>query len=176
MSEPSKHVVVGKFGAVYGIKGWLKVHSYTDETESIFDYQPLLIKQKGRLQEVQVTDWRRHNKGLVAKLEGFDLREDAQSLVGIEILVNDELLPELDSDEFYWRDLMGCKVTTSKGYDLGTVDDIMETGSNDVLVVKSKPNDAFGKKERLIPYLEEQVIVHVDITNKLIEVDWDPGF
>jgi 16S rRNA processing protein RimM len=79
-------------------------------------------------------------------------------------------------DDFYWRDLIGCQVKTDKGYDLGIVTEIMETGSNDVLVVKANSNDAFGQKERLIPFIEQQVISNVDITSKLITVNWQPDF
>ncbi len=71
---------------------------------------------------------------------------------------------------------MGMQVITSNGYDLGVVSDMMETGANDVLVVKANFNDGFGKKERLIPYLLDQVVLNVSQENKQIEVDWDPGF
>jgi 16S rRNA processing protein RimM len=67
-------------------------------------------------------------------------------------------------------------VVTDKGYDLGLVSDIMETGANDVLVVKANLKDGFGKKERLIPYLVDQVILSISIEDKQICVDWDPGF
>ncbi|MCP5079666.1 MAG: ribosome maturation factor RimM, partial [Psychromonas sp.] len=156
MSKIAEPIIIGKFGAVHGIKGWLKVHSYTDDAESIFEYKPLLMKSRGQLQEVNITEWKRHNTGFVAKVDGFDVREDAQALVGIELLVNSDELPELEED-FYWRDLVGCQVETDKGYHLGVVTELMETGSNDVLVVKANSNDAFGQKERLIPFIEEQV-------------------
>ena len=175
MSEKAEPIVMGKFGAVHGIKGWLKVHSYTDYSESIFEYQPLLMKLKGQLQEVNITEWKRHSNGFVAKIAGFDVREDAQALVGLELFVDTEKLPELEED-FYWRDLIGCQVKTDKGYDFGVVTDMMETGSKDVLVVKANSNDAFGQKERLIPFIEEQVISNVDITGKLITVNWEPDF
>jgi 16S rRNA processing protein RimM len=85
-------------------------------------------------------------------------------------------LPALEDGEFYWKDLMGLTVVNEAGYDLGVVDDIMETGSNDVLVVKANRTDAFGKKERLVPYLADSVIKHVDKTLGRIIVDWDPDF
>jgi len=71
---------------------------------------------------------------------------------------------------------MGCQVVTTEGYELGKVIDMMETGSNDVLVVKANLKDAFGAQERLIPFLDEQVIKNVDLTTRTIKVDWDPGF
>lgn len=175
MSEKATPIEMGKFGAVYGIKGWLKVHSYTDDAESIFEYKPLLIKSNGQFQEVTISDWKRHNKGFVAKVAGFDVREDAQALVGAALYIDSNLLPALQED-FYWRDLVGCQVETDKGYHLGVVTEMMETGSNDVLVVKANSNDAFGQKERLIPFIEEQVISNVDITGKLITVNWEPDF
>ena len=94
----------------------------------------------------------------------------------IEIAIDPASLPELSEDEFYWRELFGMQVVTTNGYDLGVVTDMMETGSNDVLVVKANLKDAFGQKERLIPFLEEQVIKVVDRQAQRIEVDWDPAF
>jgi len=175
VSEQAKPIEMGKFGAVYGIKGWLKVHSYTNDPESIFEYKPLLMESRGQFQEVTITDWKRHNNGFVAKVAEFDVREEAQALVGVSLFVDPSLLPVLEED-FYWRDLVGCQVNTDKGYSLGVVTEIMETGSNDVLVVKANANDAFGQKERLIPFIEEQVISNVDITSKLITVNWEPNF
>jgi len=172
----SDKIVVGKFGATYGIRGWLKVFSYTDNTESIFDYSPWFVEQGGKWVEYKVESWKRHNKGLVVKLDGLDVREDAQLMTNFEILIDPAVLPELPEDEFYWRDLIGMQVVTGNGYDLGTVSDLLETGSNDVLVVKANLKDAFGQKERLIPFLEEQVIKHIDREAQRIEVDWDPGF
>lgn len=176
MEEVGKEVILGKVGAVYGIKGWLKIHSFTDEQEAILDYFPWSLKLGNNIQSVEITDWRKHNNGLIVKVGKIDDRDEAQALVGSEILVSESSLPELPEGEFYWRDLMGMSVVTTNGYDLGQVSDIMETGANDVLVVKANLNDGFGKKERLIPYLFEQVVQSVSTENKQICVDWDPGF
>ena len=169
-------ITLGKVGAVYGIKGWLKIHSFTDELEAILDYFPWSLKLGDKTQTVEVTDWRKHNKGLIVKVGKIDDRDEAQALVGSEILTSGDSLPDLPQGEFYWRDLIGMNVVTTQGYDLGVVSDMMETGANDVLVVKANLNDGFNKKERLIPYLLEQVIESVSIENKQICVDWDPGF
>jgi len=169
-------IILGKVGAVYGIKGWLKIHSFTDETDAILDYFPWSLKLGNKTQTVDITDWRKHNKGLIVKVGNIDDRDEAQALVGSEILISDTSLPELPQGDFYWRDLIGMTVVTTKGYDLGVVSDMMETGANDVLVVKANLNDGFSKKERLIPYLLEQVIESVSVENKQICVDWDPGF
>ena len=176
MSKQDEKIVMGKFGATYGIRGWLKVFSYTDNAESIFDYSPWYVNQKGTWVEFKVESWKRHNKGMVCKLEGFEVREDAHLLTNFEIAIDPASLPELSEEEFYWRELFGMQVVTTQGYDLGVVTDMLETGSNDVLVIKANLKDAFGQKERLVPYLEEQVIKKVDREAQRIEVDWDPGF
>ena len=110
------------------------------------------------------------------KFDQVDDRNAAQLYVNAEIAVLATELPELAEDEFYWRDLIGMTVHNQSGYDMGQVSDLLETGSNDVLVVKAKANDAFGKHERLIPFLTEQVIKEIDQQTKTIVVDWDPGF
>jgi 16S rRNA processing protein RimM len=176
VSDCDKKFTLGKVGAVYGVKGWLKVHSFTDETEAILDYFPWSLKLGNKIQSVEITDWRKHNKGLIVKVAGIDDRDIAQKMVGSEILGDLALLPDLPEGEFYWRDLIDMSVVTTNGYDLGSVSELMETGANDVLVVKANRNDGFGKKERLIPYILEQVIISVDAQNKQICVDWDPGF
>ena len=176
MEVIGKDVTLGKVGAVYGIKGWLKIHSFTDDQEAILDYFPWSLKLGNKVQSVEITDWRKHNNGLVVKVAGIDDRDVAQKLVGSEIFVSEDALSDLPEGEFYWRDLIGMSVVTDKGYDLGQVSDIMETGANDVLVVKANLKDGFGKKERLIPYLMDQVILSVSTENKQICVDWDPGF
>jgi len=172
----SEQVLLGKVGAVYGIKGWIKIHSFTEQPQTIFDYAPWSLKLGEKQQTITLEDWRKHNNGLIAKVAGIEDRDQAQALVSSEIYVDASMLPDLPEGEFYWRDLVGMAVVTDKGYSLGTVSDIMETGSNDVLVVKANRNDGFGKKERLIPYIEDQVIVSVDSEAKQICVDWDPGF
>ena len=176
MEELDKEITLGKIGAVYGIKGWLKIHSFTGDQEAILDYFPWSLKLGNKTQSVKITDWRRHSSSLIVKIADVDDRDIAQAYVGSEIIVNEKSLPELPEGEFYLRDLIGMAVVTTKGYTLGSVSDVMETGANDVLVVKANRNDGFGKKERLIPYLMDQVVKSVSAENKQICVDWDPGF
>ena len=174
--QPSNPIVVGKLGSAYGIRGWLRVFSSTEYAENIFEYQPWFINRSGQWQHIEIEAWKNHNQDVIVKLIGFDDRDAANVLTNCEIYVDSTQLPVLDGDEFYWKDLIGCHVITVEGYDLGIVDDMMETGSNDVLVIKANLKDAFGIKERLVPYLDGQVIKKVDLNTKIIEVDWDPGF
>ena len=117
-----------------------------------------------------------HNHELIVKLNGVDDREAAQVLANVEIGVDLSVFPQLEEGDYYWHDLIGCAVVNLEGYAMGTVTEMMETGSNDVLVVKANVKDAFGKQERLIPFLYEQVVKRVDLATKTITVDWDAGF
>jgi 16S rRNA processing protein rimM len=168
--------VVGKLGSTYGIRGWLRVYSSTEYAESIFDYQPWFLKIKGQWQPTELESWKHHNHELIAKLKNVNDRETAQSLANVEIGVDLSVFPQLEEGDYYWHDLIGCNVVNLEGYAMGTVTEMMETGSNDVLVVRANSKDAFGKQERLIPFLYEQVVKRVDLTTKVIEVDWDAGF
>ncbi len=176
MTNSQDMIVVGRLGAAYGIRGWLKVNAFTDAQEGIFDYSPWYVQFQGQWQEVKVANWRRHGKGIICLLEGVEDRNQAEQYINAEIAILSEQLSELPEDEFYWRDLVGCQVVNTKGYDMGEVTGILETGSNDVLEVKAKGNDAFGKRERLIPFVTEQFILEVDLPGKQIKVDWDPSF
>ncbi|MEP4891997.1 MAG: ribosome maturation factor RimM [Aliiglaciecola sp.] len=174
MSLASDTIVIGKIGAPYGVKGWVKITTYTDETQGVFEYSPWLLGDGKK--EYIVDLWRTHNKGVVAKLVGVESRDDAESIKNLEIFIKAEQLPELADDDYYWRDLVGMQVITENGYDLGVVKELFETGANDVMLVKANSNDAFGQKERMLPFLREQVIKVVDMQAKTIKVDWDPGF
>ncbi|MGL9774376.1 MAG: ribosome maturation factor RimM [Sodalis sp. (in: enterobacteria)] len=176
IAAPVEPIVVGKMGSAYGIRGWLGVFSSTEETESIFDYQPWFIKRAGEWQPIGLESWKRHNQDLIIKVRDIEDREAATLLTNCEIVVDASQLPDLDSGEYYWKDLLGCQVITVGVYQLGEVIDLMKTGSNDVLVVKANLKDAFGIQERLIPFLDGQVIKNVDLATHVIEVDWDPGF
>lgn len=169
-------VILGTLGAVYGIKGWLRVNAYTNEVSGIFDYAPWFIRREGKWQQVEVSQWRWHNKGLVAKLANVDDRDAAALLTGMEVAVLASALPALEENEFYWRDLEGLKVVNAEGYDMGKVDHMLSTAANDVLVVTANSNDAFGKRERLIPFIQSQYIVAVDKELGTITVEWPADF
>ncbi|WP_394200107.1 ribosome maturation factor RimM [Shewanella waksmanii] len=176
MTSQQAPVVLGKLGSSHGIKGWLKITSYTNSVEDIFDYSPWLVKEQGEWREVKVLQWRVQGKALIAELEGVTTRDRAQMLTNCEIAIAAEQMKDLPEDEFYWRDLIGCEVVNTKGYNMGKVEQIVETGSNDVLLVKANAKDGFGKTERMIPFVTEQFIQSVDLTAKQILVDWDPDF
>ena len=176
MSLASDTLVIGIIGAPYGVKGWVKITSHTHDLDGVFAYTPWLLGQVQEGNEYVVDQWRPHNKGLVAKLIGVDDRDDAERIKNLEISIKAAMLPELDDNDVYWRELVGMQVVTDKGYNLGVIKELFETGANDVLLVKANLNDAFGQKERMVPYLLDQVIKQVDRQAKTVTVDWDPAF
>jgi len=105
----------------------------------------------------------------VARLADCTDRDQAQLLMGCEIGIRRDQLPALAPGEYYWNDLIGLRVFNTEGDDFGTVQQLLETGANDVLVVQ-------GEQERLIPFVMKQVIVEVDLDQGRIRVDWDKDF
>lgn len=161
---------LGHINGLYGVKGWVKVYSETRPRENILSYTPWLIRRVHEdWQPVAVTAGRSQGKAIIAHLQGFDEREQARQLMGAEIAVYREQLAPLADDEYYWADLQGLSVETKDGVVLGNVDYIFATGANDVLVVD-------GERERLIPFLQGQTILEVDLQHGTIRVDWDPEF
>ncbi|MCW8925855.1 MAG: ribosome maturation factor RimM [Xanthomonadales bacterium] len=167
MNTQKKYVALGYISAVHGIKGWVKVHSWTRPMEAILGYRPWLLgKDKN---PVEIIDGRRQGKGLVASLPGCTDRDQAARLVGQQIFVGRAQLPPAAEGEYYWSDLEGLEVHTIEGEVLGRVERLMETGANDVLVIR-------GHREHLVPFIQGQYVVNVDLEAGLIEVDWDPEF
>jgi len=147
----------------------VKVYAYTDKRQNILDYQPWFIKRNKQLKEVKVSNGRLQGKLVVAQLEGVDDRNEAETWVGSEIFIKKSQLPNLSKDEYYWSDLIGLEVITTEGIKFGAIDHMLETGANDVMVVK-------GDLERLIPFVMGQVITDVNLDAGQIIVDWDPDF
>jgi len=167
--------VVGQITSVYGVKGWLKIYSHTDPMDSILSYKPWLIQRNGQWVAVNVETSRKHGKGLVAKLEKVDDRDVARQYCGIDIAIERSQLPALDAGEYYWSQLEQLTVHTLAGEVLGKVSHLIETGSNDVLVVKGDSN-SIDDKERMIPYLPDQVVKEINLDTGTMRVDWDPEF
>jgi 16S rRNA processing protein RimM len=163
-------VVVGRFGSPYGIKGWIKVISYTDPIENILSYLPWFIVKDRVSSALEKVVGKRHGKALIVKLDFCDSPEVARTFTNIDIAVDRNQLPALPEEEYYWIDLIGLNVLNQQDEDLGSVERLFETGSNDVLVV----TDANGKKH-YIPYTAD-VIVKVDLDEKIMRVDWDASF
>ncbi|MGZ5028349.1 MAG: ribosome maturation factor RimM, partial [Methylobacter sp.] len=149
--------------------GWVKVFSFTDPRENILTYSPWLLKKGDETKTIDVVDGQMQSKTIVARLDGINDRDQAASLTGWDIFITQGQLPKAAKGEYYWSELIGLAVETIDGVQLGVIDSLLETGANDVIIVQ-------GERERVIPFLQGQTIVNVDLDAGKIIVDWDPEF
>ncbi len=163
--EP-RWVLMGRVSGLHGVRGWVKVFSYTEKRADIAEYDTLYLNIGNRWQALKVQDGRPNGRGVVLKFAGYEDRDAATTLLQLDIAVPREQLPMLEPGDYYWTDLQGMRVTTVAGIELGTVARLMETGANDVMVVT-------GARERLIPFLPDTVVTDVDMDQRVIRVDWD---
>lgn len=162
-------VIVGRVEGAYGIKGWVRVRSFTDPPANILDYHPWQLRLQQGAREYERLETRQHGKGYVARLAGVADRDAAAALAGVEIEVPRDCLGPTGEGEYYWSDLLGLAVVTAAGQHLGQVENMMATGANDVMVVA-------GDRRHLIPFVHGSVVRAVDLDAGEIRVDWDPDF
>jgi 16S rRNA processing protein RimM len=176
--------VVGCLTQPYGLKGWIKVHSFTEPKENLLELclkgqSKCQMQYKGKWQAVTVEAGKEHGKGLIVKLKGVETPEQARLFSGSELAVPASELPPLEDDEIYWHQLEGLRVIVKDPQRgellLGRVNHLFETGANDVIVVKPCEG-SIDDRERLLPYLLQRVVLAIDVPGDLILVDWDPDF
>ncbi|WP_143728772.1 ribosome maturation factor RimM [Microbulbifer sp. GL-2] len=168
-------VTVGRVTTVYGVRGWVKVYSYTEPMDNILQFPKWWLRGPKGWEALEIDAGKRHGKGLIVHVNGIDDRDLAARLCQRDIAVARDLLPELGQGEYYWHQLEGLRVISrfaGEEHDFGIVARMMETGANDVLVVRG----GVDKRERLIPYLPDQFIADIDLEAGVITVDWDPAF
>lgn len=173
--EQHKRITMGRIGRPYGIKGWVKLISYTDPQDNILDFRHLYGRIAGSWKEIEMDEAKPHGKGLIAHFAGYDDPDVVRELTGVELAVSVDDLPQLDPEDFYWYELTGMRVVTTAGQTLGLVSKLLETGANDVLVVLPT-TESIDDRERLIPYLPGQVVVEVSREQRIISVDWEPDY
>lgn len=164
----ARPVILGRIVGLFGVKGWVKVYSYTVPPEAVLEHRHWLLDQQEGWRSLELLEGKRHGKSIIARIEGVEDRDAAAAYIGSDIGVSREQLPATAPGEYYWADLEGSKVVHKDGRELGTVDYLLETGANDVLVLK-------GEKERLIPFVMDKVILDVDVDKGVITVDWEWG-
>lgn len=169
MENQTNWVVIGRFGRPHGIKGFVTVHSFTDPRDNILRYTDWHVHLNNKWQPIKLLCVETHSKAIVAQVEGYPERELVARLTNAEIAVHQDQLAELESGQFYWRQLIGMSVINQNGESFGKIIEILPTGSNDVLVVQ-------GEKRHLIPYLPGQYVINIDQDQQVITVDWDLDF
>lgn len=162
-------VVMGKVVAAQGIQGWVKIQVFTEYLDSLLDYDTWYVGEGRAWQPLPVLDAKVHGKVLVAQLQGITDRTAAERYRGLLIAIPKEQLPPTGVDEYYWSELIGLTAESISGDELGVVDSLLETGANDVLVVKGRHG------ELLIPFIAG-VVLEVDRTGGRIRVNWEADY
>ena len=173
--KDSGQLVVGSINGVYGIKGWVKIFSHTSPIEQILRYQPWSLHKGSKQVSLKIEEGKLHGKGVIALPDGFETRNDAESLVGYEIRIDAEQLPELPDGEFYWHQLEGMKVVNRSSELLGVVSKMIETGANDVMVVVAT-SESIDEAERLIPFVVGETVDEIELAEQVITVNWEKDY
>ena len=158
---------VGKIVNTHSLKGEVKVISSTDFEEQRFEKGTELLITRGNqvVKEVTVESYRTHRNNLLVKFVGIDSIEEAEKLKNLQIKIDSDNIGELEENEFYFHEIIGCEVFDENGKSLGEISEILTPGANDVWVIKSQ-----NGKEILIPYIED-VVKKIDVENKKIDIE-----
>lgn len=169
MNIATDWIVVGRFGRPHGLKGFITVHSFTNPRENLLQYDHWHAKIKNQWLPLKIMHVELNHKSILVQVDGYLEREQIASLTNVDIGIQQAQLAELPPEEIYWHELIGMHVITQEGTALGSVTEILPTGSNDVMVVQ-------GDKRLLIPYLPGIHVIKIDKVQRQIIVDWDPDF
>jgi 16S rRNA processing protein RimM len=177
---------MGRVIAPYGVKGWVKIHAYTDDPATLLDHASWWIRPrpgsnevKGRVEGAAGSAWREyaveaakeHGASLVAQLAGVSDREAAAALKGADIGVLRATLPAAAANEIYYSDLVGLAVRNRQGVNLGRVSKVQDFGAHPVLCVTMDATEGVAAVERMIPFVAVYVDA-VDVAGSRIDVDW----
>ena len=167
-----KKVLVGTIGKPYGVKGWVKVNSYTEPSNNIIAYQPWYLEAPGKVSSltlIEIVESRLHGQQMLVLFANCTTPELACRYTNYKIYVDRGKFLSLEEQEYYWTDLEGLKVYNCENVYLGIIQAVFATGANDVLVIT-------GKKRHLIPFLLNHTIKSINLKNKIMIVDWDAEF
>ncbi|QCI18558.1 ribosome maturation factor RimM [Buchnera aphidicola (Aphis nasturtii)] len=164
-------ILVGKIGKVYGILGWINFFSFTETKEKIFSYLPWFILKNKTWETIQLKNWKQHNNHFIIQINNIVDRSLASKWTNTEIFIDKSQLPKLKKNEYYWNDIIKCKVFNIQNKYLGIVTDLISHEYNDTLLIK---NDfTKNNKKIMIPFIAEKIVKSIDITNKIIKVQWN---
>lgn len=161
-------VVMGRVAGAFAVKGWIRVQPFTQQADALLGYPVWWLGREGGWTSRALEEGAVHGKSVVAKLAGCEVRETAATLHGLDVAVPRSQLPPRQEGEYYWTDLLGIAVRNLQGELLGRIERLLETGANQVLVVR-------GDRERLIPFVAAFVVA-VDLAKGEVVVDWGLDF
>jgi len=163
-ADPSSLIELGVVGAPFGVRGWVKLRSFTDPPERLLQHRSLQIGLRGSWVTYRIESSGRSGGALTAKLVGVDDRDQAQALRGAQVCVPRSELPQRDDKDFYRSDLIGCEVVNVAGVRLGWVQHFVETPAHALMVVR-------GEQEYWVPAVPRH-LRKVDLQARRVLVDW----
>jgi 16S rRNA processing protein RimM len=169
MRAESQRIRVGRISGVYGVKGFVRVFSDTEPREGVAAFPRLWVGDGGSWQCLEVESGRAQGRGVILRFAGIEDREQALAMKGRELAIERDWLPDPEEGEFYRADLVGLDVVNLEGIALGQLVDFIETGANDVMVIR-------GQREHLVPWVQGRFVKTVDLVSRQIVVDWDADF
>ncbi|HVE49890.1 MAG TPA: ribosome maturation factor RimM [Casimicrobiaceae bacterium] len=160
---------MGRLGAPFGVRGWIKVETFTAKPDALLEYETWWIVDEAP-KSFRLFEGCLHAGGVIAKFEGIETREEAARLRGSEIAVPREALPQIDEDEVYLADLVGLDVVNQRGDALGSVASVSDSAAQALLRVVSTQG-----RELLIP-VAPAIVGEVDLEARRIVVDWEADY
>ena len=161
-------ICVGAIAGAFGVKGEVRLKSFTSIPEAIADYAPLLTEEGEKKFDVVITG--EIKNGLSARMSGVISKEEADKLKGTRLFVPRERLPELPEDEYYHTDLIGLIVQNLQGSNIGRIKSVLNHGASDLLeIVNKRDNNSV-----LVPFTRE-IVPKVDIKNSIVIIDPPKG-
>ncbi len=164
-NSDNDYIELGKIAGFFGVKGWVKLFSYTRPRIGIGEYKRFYLGDSKT--ETTFTQIKESGKYIVGHIENIDTRDDAKPFQEQILYIKREDLPKLEN-EYYWHELIGLTVINQAGQTLGKITELMETGANDVIVIHNE-----GHEEILIPYVMSRFVVSVDLEAGTMQVDWE---
>jgi len=158
-------------GKAYGILGWVNIFSFTEEPEKIFSYLPWFFLKEEKYTKIQLKSWKKYKNNFIVHVKGISNRSKIKTLTNSDIIISKYTLPILKKNDYYWNDIINCKVFNVNRSYLGRVINLIRTKNNDILIVKNK-SEVF-KKNILIPFIENKIIKSINTNNKFIIVQWN---
>ncbi|XBC37513.1 MAG: ribosome maturation factor RimM [Buchnera aphidicola (Meitanaphis elongallis)] len=168
-------LIIAQFGAPHGILGWTRVFSFTEKKINIFNYYPWNTRKEKIKIIIHVQHWKRKKKHFIVKMKDITNRSIAKTFTNCYITINENILPPLKNNDYYWKDIIGCIVFNLENKKLGIVISLIKTSSNDILIINEKKENKI-KQDILIPLVNKKIIKKIEIDKKIIIVDWNYTF
>lgn len=163
------YIILGKIVSAYGIKGWVKILSFTESFKNIFNYHPWLIK-KDLIYQIYPKEWKYVKNGIfLVKLQNIINRTQACNFESCNIIIKSSQLPKLKSNEIYLKDILNYQVFNTENFYFGIIKYFVEKNKNLLMVVY---NQNFKFKNIFIPCLKKNLFINIDNKKKIVVVNW----